>query len=137
MRPDRAEECCLSVCAGANGLFSQCIQQAGYGFTSPGRSFYHWDAKSFDPGPLGSQTLIQAFHNASLGSADEVSRVNFLPYCYRSAAHALYTRCLYFASACCCTDLQRQTDKHWLLTCLLQSSEMVSAKHNVCTSSQW
>lgn len=65
----------VCLCAGANGLFSQCIQQAGYGFTSPGHSFYHWDAKSFDPGPMGSQMLTQAFHNASLGTADEVSRV--------------------------------------------------------------
>ena len=94
LHPDRAEECCLSVCAGANGLFSLCIQQAGYGFTSPGHSFYHWDAKSFDPGPLGSQTLIQAFHNASLGSADEVSRVIFLAVLATNQLFILYIQAI-------------------------------------------
>ncbi|KAL3145601.1 hypothetical protein ABBQ32_003149 [Trebouxia sp. C0010 RCD-2024] len=79
------EQCILDLPAAprANALFSHCIQQAGYAFTSPGHAFYHWDAKSFDPGPLDSQMhpgplnsllLLHAFRNASLGTADEVSR---------------------------------------------------------------
>lgn len=79
------EQCILDLPAAprANALFSHCIQQAGYAFTSPGHAFFHWDAKSFDPGPLDSQMhpgplnsllLLHAFQNASLGTADEVSR---------------------------------------------------------------
>lgn len=58
---------------GANSLFSHCIQKAGFAFTSPGYSFYHWEAKAFDPGPEGSLLLLQAFQNARMGSADDIS----------------------------------------------------------------
>ena len=69
--------CCLSCVAavGANSLFSHCIQKAGFAFTSPGYSFYHWEAKAFDPGPEGSLLLLQALENARMGSADDISLV--------------------------------------------------------------
>ncbi|DBA70080.1 TPA: hypothetical protein ACH3X2_012243 [Trebouxia sp. C0005] len=58
---------------GANSLFSHCIQKAGFAFTSPGYSFYHWEAKAFDPGPEGSLLLLQALQDARMGSADDIS----------------------------------------------------------------
>lgn len=61
--------------AGANMLFSHCVQKAGYAFTSPGFSFYHWEAKAFDPGPEGSLALMQALQNAAMGTADDTSLV--------------------------------------------------------------
>ncbi len=69
--------CGLSCAApvGANSLFSHCIQKAGFAFTSPGYSFYHWEAKAFDPGPEGSPLLLQALQNARMGSADDISLV--------------------------------------------------------------
>ena len=69
--------CCLSCIAlvGANSLFSHCTQKAGFAFTSPGYSFYHWEAKAFDPGPEGSVLLLQALQNARMGSADDISLV--------------------------------------------------------------
>lgn len=69
--------CHLSCVApvGANSLFSHCIQKAGFAFTSPGYSFYHWEAKAFDPGPEGSLVLLQALQNAKMGSADDTSLV--------------------------------------------------------------
>ncbi|KAA6418042.1 MAG: hypothetical protein FRX49_11960 [Trebouxia sp. A1-2] len=60
---------------GANSLFSHCIQKAGFAFTSPGYSFYHWEAKAFDPGPEGSLLLLQALQDARMGSADDISLV--------------------------------------------------------------
>ena len=60
---------------GANSLFSHCIQKAGFAFTSPGYSFYHWEAKAFDPGPEGSLLLLQALQNAKMGSADDIPLV--------------------------------------------------------------
>jgi len=69
--------CCLTCVApvGANSLFSHCIQKAGFAFTSPGYSFYHWEAKAFDPGPEGSLLLLKALQNARMGSADDISLV--------------------------------------------------------------
>lgn len=54
---------------GADDLFSRCLQQAGYAFTSPGYSFYHWEAKSFDPGPQHSPLLESTFTAAAAGAA--------------------------------------------------------------------
>ena len=59
----------ILVCAGADDLFSRCLQQAGYAFTSPGYSFYHWEAKSFDPGPQHSPLLENTFTAAAAGAA--------------------------------------------------------------------
>ncbi len=66
---------CVLV-AGADDLFSRCLQKAGYAFTSPGYSFYHWEAKSFDPGPQHSHLLEQTFHAASSGAADGIPLVS-------------------------------------------------------------
>lgn len=68
------EKCVLDIkrAQGADDLFSRCLQQAGYAFTSPGHSFYHWEAKSFDPGPQHSQLLEKIFHDASSGAAQDI-----------------------------------------------------------------
>lgn len=54
--------------AGGDAFLSRCIWQAGYAFTDPGYSFYHWEAKSFDPGPESSRKLVQDFSAALLGA---------------------------------------------------------------------
>lgn len=68
------EKCIFDIkqARGADDLFSRCLQKAGYAFTSPGYSFYHWEAKSFDPGPQHSHLLEQTFHAASSGAADGI-----------------------------------------------------------------
>ena len=55
---------------GGDAFLSRCIWKAGYGFTDPGYSFYHWEAKSFDPGPETSRKLVQDFSNALLSTCD-------------------------------------------------------------------
>lgn len=67
-------------------MFSRCLQQAGYAFTSPGHSFYHWEAKSFDPGPQHSQLLEKIFHDASSGAAQDIPLVIDL-HCLTHANH--------------------------------------------------
>ena len=64
-----AFECCC--CSGGDAFLSRCIWQAGYAFTGPGYSFYHWEAKSFDPGPESSRKLVQDFSAALLGACAE------------------------------------------------------------------
>ena len=107
--------------SGANGLLSQCIQQAGYGFTNPGHSFYNWDAKSFDPGPSGSQMLMQAFHDASSGSADEVSKVVFISRALdvlRAKHSALQT--------CCTSDVLHHRHVAFQTFCTFGTQHVVS-----------
>ena len=86
-------QCSLAACAavfgwlpqpvsfvGADDLFSRCVQQAGYAFTSPGYSFYHWEAKGFDPGPQSGPLLEQTFQAASSGAAQGVPLVSSGPH---------------------------------------------------------
>lgn len=52
--------------------------RAGYGFTDPGYSFYHWEAKAFDPGPEISRKLVQDFSEAVLSTCDSATLVSSL-----------------------------------------------------------
>ena len=63
--------------AGGDAFLSECIMRAGYGFTDPGYSFYHWEAKSFDPGPEISRKLVQDFSEAVLSTCDSATLVSF------------------------------------------------------------
>jgi len=67
--------------AGGDAFLSRCIWQAGYAFTDPGYSFYHWEAKSFDPGPESSHQLVQHLTSALLGACEPESLVRFLLPC--------------------------------------------------------
>jgi len=64
-------------CAGGDAFLSRCIWKAGYAFTDPGYSFYHWEAKSFDPGPESSRQLVQDLRTALLGACPPESLVRF------------------------------------------------------------
>ena len=64
-------------CAGGDAFLSRCIWKAGYAFTDPGYSFYHWEAKSFDPGPESSRQLVQDLRIALLGACPPESLVRF------------------------------------------------------------
>lgn len=66
-------EDCMAEMSGTGGdaFLSRCVWKAGYAFTDPGYSFYHWEAKSFDPGPEASQKLVQDFSTALMGSCAE------------------------------------------------------------------
>ena len=66
--------CC---CSGGDAFLSRCIWQAGYAFTDPGYSFYHWEAKSFDPGPESSRKLVRDFSAALLGACAQQPLVSY------------------------------------------------------------
>ncbi|DBA79457.1 TPA: hypothetical protein ACH3X2_007729 [Trebouxia sp. C0005] len=68
--PLKFMEDCMATMTGTGGdaLLSRCIWKAGYAFTDPGYSFYHWEAKSFDPGPESSRQLVQDLRTALLGA---------------------------------------------------------------------
>lgn len=59
-------------------MISICLWRAGFGFTDPGYTFYHWEAKSFDPGPERSQQLVDLLRKADSGTADSDSLVRNL-----------------------------------------------------------
>lgn len=62
--------------------------KAGYGFTDPGYSFYHWEAKAFDPGPEISRKLVQDFSEALLSTCDTATLVSL------SEAESPYNACV-------------------------------------------
>lgn len=68
--PIKFMEDCMATMTGTGGdaFLSRCIWKAGYAFTDPGYSFYHWEAKSFDPGPESSRQLVQDLRIALLGA---------------------------------------------------------------------
>lgn len=68
--PLKFMEDCMATMTGTGGdaFLSRCIWKAGYAFTDPGYSFYHWEAKSFDPGPESSRQLVQDLRTALLGA---------------------------------------------------------------------
>ncbi|KAL3156131.1 hypothetical protein ABBQ32_012426 [Trebouxia sp. C0010 RCD-2024] len=63
----------LGRSSGGDALISVCLWRAGYGFTDPGYSFYHWEAKSFDPGPENSAGLLSYLEAAISNTADQYS----------------------------------------------------------------
>ena len=65
----------LKRSSGGDALISVCLWKAGYAFTDPGYSFYHWEAKSFDPGPENSAGLLSYLEAAVSNSADQYSLV--------------------------------------------------------------
>ena len=65
----------LGRSSGGDALISVCLWRAGYGFTDPGYSFYHWEAKSFDPGPENSAGLLSYLEAAMANTADQYSLV--------------------------------------------------------------
>ena len=65
----------LQRSSGGDALISVCLWKAGYAFTDPGYSFYHWEAKSFDPGPENSAGLLSYLEAAVSNSADQYSLV--------------------------------------------------------------
>ena len=65
----------LARSSGGDALISVCLWKAGYGFTDPGYSFYHWEAKSFDPGPENSTLLLAYLEDAISNNADQYSLV--------------------------------------------------------------
>lgn len=65
----------LGRSSGGDALISVCLWKAGYGFTDPGYSFYHWEAKSFDPGPENSAGLLSYLEAAMSNNADQYSLV--------------------------------------------------------------
>ena len=73
----------LARSSGGDALISVCLWKAGYGFTDPGYSFYHWEAKSFDPGPENSVGLLSYLEAAVSNTADQYSLVSTATkYCY-------------------------------------------------------
>ena len=68
----------LGRSSGGDALISVCLWKAGYGFTDPGYSFYHWEAKSFDPGPENSTGLLSYLEDAMSNNADQYALVRAL-----------------------------------------------------------
>lgn len=69
----------LTRSSGGDALISVCLWRAGYAFTDPGYSFYHWEAKSFDPGPENSTALLAYLEDAISNNSDQYSLVsNFI-----------------------------------------------------------
>ena len=66
----------LARSSGGDALISVCLWRAGYAFTDPGYSFYHWEAKSFDPGPENSTALLAYLEDAMSNSSDQYSLVS-------------------------------------------------------------
>ena len=67
----------MSRSSGGDALISVCLWKAGFGFTDPGYSFYHWEAKYFDPGPENSNGLLSYLEAAMSNTADQYSLVSF------------------------------------------------------------
>ncbi|DBA83020.1 TPA: hypothetical protein ACH3X1_006796 [Trebouxia sp. C0004] len=63
----------LARSSGGDALISVCLWRAGYAFTDPGYSFYHWEAKSFDPGPENSTALLAYLEDAISNNSDQYS----------------------------------------------------------------
>ncbi|KAL0040094.1 hypothetical protein WJX79_006208 [Trebouxia sp. C0005] len=63
----------LARSSGGDALISVCLWRAGYAFTDPGYSFYHWEAKSFDPGPENSTVLLAYLEDATSNNSDQYS----------------------------------------------------------------
>ncbi|DBB16076.1 TPA: hypothetical protein ACH3X3_003441 [Trebouxia sp. C0006] len=63
----------LARSSGGDALISVCLWRAGYAFTDPGYSFYHWEAKSFDPGPENSTALLAYLGDAISNNSDQYS----------------------------------------------------------------
>lgn len=69
----------LARSSGGDALISVCLWRAGYAFTDPGYSFYHWEAKSFDPGPENSTALLAYLGDAISNNSDQYSLVSNVP----------------------------------------------------------
>lgn len=95
----------LARSSGGDALISVCLWKAGYAFTDPGYSFYHWEAKSFDPGPENSAGLLSHLGAAIVNSADQYSLVRAaaqdLSICIAyMTAGSIYLHCIREGAVC-------------------------------------